>query len=75
MMEETRLFDINSIELNELFDSVRMELKNKNDDYKKLKKQYHDIMDRFPNLQLILKMMKYLNWIKKNVKCFKKLFN
>ena len=52
-MEETRLFDINSIELNELFDSVRMELKNKNDDYKKLKKQYHDIMDRFPNLQLI----------------------
>lgn len=53
MMEETRLFDINSIELNELFDSVRMELKNKNDDYKKLKKQYHDIMDRFPNLQLI----------------------
>ena len=27
MMEETRLFDINSIELNELFDSVRMELK------------------------------------------------
>ena len=75
MMEETRLFDINSIELNELYDSVRMELKNKNDDYKKLKKQYHDIMDRFPNLQLILKMMKYLNWIKKNVKCFKKLFN
>lgn len=52
-MEETRLFDINSIELNELFDSVRMELKNKNDDYKKAKKQYHDIMDRFPNLQLI----------------------
>ena len=37
MMEETRLFDINSIELNELFDSVRMELKNKNDEYKKLK--------------------------------------
>lgn len=32
---------------------VRMELKNKNDNYKKLKKQYHDIMDRFPNLQLI----------------------
>ena len=53
MMEETRLFDINSIELNELFDSVRTELKNKNDNYKKLKKQYHDIMDRFPNLQLI----------------------
>lgn len=53
MMEETRLFDINSIELNELFNSVRMKLKNKNDDYKKLKKQYHDIMDRFPNLQLI----------------------
>lgn len=52
-MEETRLFDINSIELNELFDSARIELKNKNDDYKKLKKQYYEIMDRFPNLQLI----------------------
>ena len=38
MMEETRLFDINSIELNELYDSVRMELKNKNEEYKKLKK-------------------------------------
>jgi len=39
MMEETRLFDINSIELNELFDSVLMELKNKNDNYKKFKKR------------------------------------
>ncbi len=52
-MEETRLYDINSSELNELFDSARMDLKNTNQDYKKLKKQYHDIMDRFPNLQLI----------------------
>ncbi len=52
-MEETRLYDINSSELNELFDSARMNLKNTNQDYKKIKKQYHDIMDRFPNLQLI----------------------
>lgn len=52
-MEETRLYDINSSELNELFDSARIDLKNTNQDYKKLKKQYHDIMDRFPNLQLI----------------------
>lgn len=53
MMEETRLFDINSTDFNELLDNTRMELKNKNEDYKKLKKQYCDIMDRFPNLQLI----------------------
>ncbi len=52
-MEETMLYDINSSELNELFDSIRMDLKNTNQDYRKLKKQYHDIMDRFPNLQLI----------------------
>ena len=52
-MEETRLYDINSSELNDLFDSVKSELKNANQDYKKLKKQYHDIMYRFPNLQLI----------------------
>lgn len=52
-MEETRLYDINSTELNELFDNARMQLKNTNEDYQKLKKQYHDIMNRFPNLQLI----------------------
>lgn len=52
-MEETRLFDINSADFNELIDSSRMELKRKNEKYKKLKKKYYDIMDRFPKLQLI----------------------
>lgn len=52
-MEEIRLYDINSTELNELFDNARIQLKNTNEDYQKLKKQYHDLMNRFPNLQLI----------------------
>ncbi len=71
-MEETRLYDMNSSELNELFDSVRKDLKNTNQDYMKLKKQYHDIMDRFPNLQLIFEDDEILELNKEECKMLQK---
>ncbi len=71
-MEETRLYDIDSNELNELFDSVRKNLKNTNQDYIKLKKQYHDIMNRFPNLQLIFEDDKILELNKEECKMLQK---
>ncbi len=61
IMEENRLYDIDSVEFNELIDSTRVELKNKNLDYKKLTTQVHEIMERFPNLQLLLEDDKVVN--------------
>ena len=53
-MVENRLYDTNSIEFSELIDNARIELENNNLEYKKLSKELHEIMDRFPNLQLLL---------------------
>lgn len=38
-MEEMKLYDINSIEFNELMDSARMQLKDSNSEYKELRKK------------------------------------
>lgn len=53
MMEETRLYDINSIEFNDLIDTVRVELKRNNSEYKELKNKVNKIMELYPNLQLL----------------------
>lgn len=53
-MEEERLYDIGSIELTDLIEQRRMSLGDKNEDYKKLSKEFKKIMDMYPNLQLIL---------------------
>lgn len=53
MMEEIRLYDINSIEFSELIDTARVELKNNNSDYKELQNKVNKIMESYPNLQLL----------------------
>ena len=53
-MEEERLYDVGSIELTDLIEQRRMSLNEKNEDYKRLSKQFKSIMDKYPNLQLIL---------------------
>ncbi|NLC87875.1 MAG: hypothetical protein GX682_03770 [Clostridiaceae bacterium] len=44
-MEEERLYDIGSIELTDLIEQRRMSLVDKNEDYKKLSKEFKKIMD------------------------------
>ena len=50
-MEGLGLYNIDSAELNELIDSVKVELKNNNADYKKLVNKVSKIKKEYPNLQ------------------------
>ena len=52
MMEEIRLYDMNSIEFSELIDTARVEQKN-NSEYKELQNKVSEIMEEYPNLQLL----------------------
>ena len=61
MMEEIRLNDINSIEFSELIDKARVELKNNNSEYKELKNKVSEIMEMYPNLQLLFEDDKVMN--------------
>lgn len=53
-MEELKLYDIDSGELNELIDSKRIELRNKNEDYKKIRNQVCEIKEKYPNILSLL---------------------
>lgn len=50
-MDDLELYNIDSAELNELIDSVKVELKNNNADYKKLVDQVSKIKNEYPNIQ------------------------
>ena len=52
-MKEIRLYDINSIEFSELIDTIRVELKRNNFEYKELQNKVNKIMESYPNLQLL----------------------
>ena len=73
MMEEIRLYDINSIEFSELIDVARVELKNNNSEYKELKNKVSEIMERYPNLQLLFEDDKVMNLNEEECKMLQKL--
>ena len=60
MMEEIRLYDMNSIEFSELIDTARVELKS-NFEYKELQNKVSEIMEEYPNLQLLFEDDKVMN--------------
>ena len=72
MMEEIRLYDMNSIEFSELIDTARVELKN-NSDYNKLQNKVSEIMEMYPNLQLLFEDDKVMNLNEKECKMLQKL--
>ena len=53
-MEDMKLYDIDSTELNELIDSKRIELKHKNLEYKKLVDKVSEIMENYPNVLALI---------------------
>ncbi len=53
-MEDLKLYDIDSTELNELIDSKRIELKHKNLEYKKLSDKVSEIMKNYPNVLALI---------------------
>ena len=53
-MEDLKLYDIDSTELNELIDSKRIELKYNNLEYKKLTDKVSEIMENYPNVLALI---------------------
>ena len=72
-MEEIRLYDINSIEFSELIDAARVELKNNNPEYKELQNKVSEIMEMYPNLQLLFEDDKAMNLNEEECKMLQKL--
>lgn len=73
MMEEIRLYDINSIEFSELIDTARVELKNNNSDYKELQNKVNKIMESYPNLQLLFENDRVMSLNEEECKMLQKL--
>ena len=73
MMEEIRLYDINSIEFNELIDTARVELKRNNSEYKELQNKVNTIMESYPNLQLLFEDDRVMSLNEEECKMLQKL--
>ena len=71
-MEEIRLYDMNSIEFSELIDAARVELKS-NPEYKELQNKVSEIMEEYPNLQLLFEDDKVMNLNEEECKMLQKL--
>lgn len=73
MMEEIRLYDINSIEFNDLIDTARVELKRNNSEYKELQNTVNKIMESYPNLQLLFEDDRVMSLNEEECKMLQKL--
>ena len=56
-MDEVRLYEMY---LNEAIEERKADLINRNEDYKNLRAKFNDIMNKYPNLQLILEDKKMI---------------
>ena len=74
MMEEIRLYDINSIEFSELIDTARVELKRNNSEYKQLQNKVNKIMESYPNLQLLFEDDRVMSLNEEECKMLQKLY-
>mgnify|MGYP003290379779 FL=1 len=72
-MEEIRLYDINSIEFNDLIDTARVELKRNNSEYKELQNKVNTIMESYPNLQLLFEDDRVMSLNEEECKMLQKL--
>ena len=60
-MEEKRLYDVDSIEFNELLDLARIELKNNDLEYQDLENQVTEIMDKYPRIHSLFENDELVN--------------
>lgn len=74
-MNEKGLYALELCDFNELISKAKVSLKNKNVEYKKLLDEVKNIMESYPNLQLILEDDKEINLTKFEFKMLQKLFN
>ena len=74
-MNEYELFNINSIDIDELIDKAKVALRNKNIEYKNLLDEVAEIKESYPNLQMISDDSEDIVLTKSDCKMLQKLFN
>ncbi len=74
-MEEKRLYDIDSIEFNELLDTARVELKNDDLKYQNLENQVNKIMDKYPRIHSLFENDEVPNLNEEECKMLQKLIS
>ena len=74
-MEELKLYDISSAEFSELIDNARIDLKNKNLEYKNLTEKVSAIKEKYPNILSLLEDNEVENLNKEECKNLQKLLS
>ena len=72
-MKKKKLYNMDLSEFSDLIDNMRIELKSKDLEYKKLTDEYYKILKDFPNLQLIFEEQLELELSKEECKMLQKL--
>lgn len=74
-MNQKGIYDIELCDFNEMISDTKVALRNKNTTYKKLLNKVENIMDNYPNLQMIMEDDKDIYLTKNDCKMLQKLFN
>ena len=74
-MNQKGIYDIELCDFNEMISDTKVALRNKNTTYKKLLNKVQNIMDNYPNLQMIMEDDKDIYLTKNDCKMLQKLFN
>ena len=74
-MEELKLYDISSAEFSELIDNARIDLKNKNLEYKNLTEKVSAIKEKYTNILSLLEDNEVENLNKEECKNLQKLLS
>lgn len=74
-MNQKGIYDIELCDFNEMISDTKVALRNKNTSYKKLLNKVENIMDNYPNLQMIMEDDKDIYLTKSDCKMLQKLFN
>ena len=74
-MDQKGIYDIELCDFNEMISDTKVALRNKNTTYKKLLNKVKNIMDNYPNLQMIMEDDKDISLTKSDCKMLQKLFN
>ena len=74
-MDQKGIYDIELCDFNEMISDTKVALRNKNTTYKKLLNKVENIMDNYPNLQMIMEDDKDIYLTKNDCKMLQKLFN
>lgn len=74
-MNQKGIYDIELCDFNEMISDTKVALRNKNTTYKKLLNKVENIMDNYPNLQMIMENDKDISLTKIDCKMLQKLFD